>query len=157
MITLEQLSAYLPYKLKGIFTDLPNGREFELTQILINTGNPDYDDNIDVTGIPGAHGGHTSDISNFKPILCPLSELTKGDWIELAKLDGWYDSADECEVCHYGIKQGRYCMIFNLDGFHMSILRQPARVTNQWQLWQYLLKHHYNVFNLPEGEYVRKG
>lgn len=76
-LELEHLAPYLPYSLKGIFTHLPGGKEFELTEIVINKYNGDYDDNIDVTGKCGIHGGETADIENFKPILTPMSDLTK--------------------------------------------------------------------------------
>ena len=125
MITLEIISAYLPHKLKGIFTDLPGEMSFELIGITIE--NEEEFELIKVRGCPGRYGGHSSEISNFKPILRPLSE--------------------------FPIKHAAIAGYWTVKSLIAAILNQSVSV----KTWNKLLSDHYNVFNLKENEYIRKG
>jgi len=135
MITLEILAAYYPHKLKGIFTDLPGEMPFEVVGITIE--NEEELELINVRGCPGRYGGHASDISNFKPILQPLSEL-KDDKETAIKI-----YAISCREHHQA-----YLDIVK-DGGDFDTL--PRYIFDE------LCRRHYNVFNLKENEYIRKG
>jgi hypothetical protein len=131
-LEIKHLAPYLPYNVKGIFTHLPNGREFELTGIIINKDNDEYDDNIDVSGKCGVYGGETADIESFKPILRHMSDYDK------------FESDFDLSTDFYSSHIDNRKELALLNSGSTTYLSDMITVT------EWLFKHHFDVFGLIE-------
>lgn len=100
-------------------------------------------------------------IWNFKPILRPMSDLTKPledgiiPIVELAKLsfpnENWRLTVDRAS-------SPRLNLGFDSNSFwaYNYMSDKNETIFDQLALFQYLLKHHFNVFNISESEYIKK-
>ena len=169
-LTLAHLAPYLPYGLKGIFTHLPGGREFELTSVFINKDDEEYDDSIGVSGTCGQFGGETSDISNFKPILRPMSDLgtaitTSGHELNpIVDLFNTKYAPGAYEVIKIEQSNGACSLTISWDKIRSSIHRfsyawsdgsfvfhngsRHDRVGHQFEMFNKLFSWHFDVFGL---------
>jgi hypothetical protein len=108
-LKLEDLAPYLPYGLKYLDKDtneLTVMRSISTEINLIDMG-----------------WGNAHELKEFKPILRPLSDLTKQD-----------------------------NLVFNVEIYSGLINNIQNQETTQWGVWEYelLLKNHYDVFGLIE-------
>lgn len=141
---------------------------------LILLGNYEKEEYTAVLG--GIHGKRYYDpsgneIEDFKPIIRPLDSLTQecvqSDYnggkpfvpiVELAKISGiaynTHNYVVEADYRGYILNIGILEFVYNIYGdFFCSIGIPYARVDNQLQLFQQLLKWHFWP-NMPEGEEV---
>lgn len=81
-LEMKHLAPYLPYGVKGQFDALGT---LEVTAIEINKGIKGYDDNVDITSRRGLIKSDTVDISNFKPLLIPLTQLNGQAYVDFAE------------------------------------------------------------------------
>lgn len=172
----EILPHYLGTELKGIFTHLPNNRQFEMKGINFSEVE-DFGEEVEVTGVCGVYGGETSFIGNFKPMLRSLNKLT-----ELTSIDT-YNQGNPfiplLEIAYFlGIRYNHYEIAGNSIDFVLSTkyMRENTKTKelrkarfwfsghsfnitrygkmiyfNQLGAIQLLFKWHFNVFNLdPE-------
>ena len=109
-------------------------------------------------------------LSNIKPILHPLSSLTKGvledgkiPIVELAKLN-----LSKLNVANHSWKLGdgvacaiaaSYEIVFQYhdSGFYYKYKDNLRPVHNQLQLFQQLIDWNFNCFGLDESEFIDKG
>lgn len=148
MITTEILHAYAPYELM-VSVRTRHDKEERIGRVCEITDRSNHGDWIKVwfddvytfintnTFETGSSNCHYFFIRQdiIKPILRPLSEL-KGKHHHLGLLD-----TDYAKLANY-----LYDANFSL----------PLLDVISYNATRELLKHHYNVFNLPEGEYVKK-
>lgn len=124
---LKIYSAYLPYGMKAQYN---NGDI--ITIIGVNT------ETIQVNSDFTHYGYSDTRIEDVKPILYDLSYLTKED-LRYAGFDDHIDFlTNEREV--WIKKYGRGNYIKKLPHGH----------------FEYLVSNHYNIFGIPEGEYINK-
>ncbi len=132
---IKELSAYLPYKLEAYVNDLyPKAELVGITRdmCLFN------------------YFGKALTISNgkYKPILRPLSDLTKDEYWKLSGLDPktnfgfWYGkrngTSDKREYITYeGYSSRKYFLNEGVNQF-------------TWKMMQFFFKHHFDVFGLIE-------
>jgi len=160
MITLEEIAGYFPYKLKCIYVNT------KVELILIDTT---------VNASEGAsialyhHIGrsmHYCGLTSFKPILRPLSDLTReiehngGKFmpiVELAKIGIPYkidavlftEVIEDTYALHYESKDEEYVFGFDKDGFYHKCV-MPLHALNQLQLFQKLYEWHFDIHGLIE-------
>lgn len=134
-----ELAPYLPYGLKGIFSDLPGNRVFSVTGLIEDEDN--LDNEMLVHGKPGAYGGHSSSLDNFKPILRPLSDLIQPEYVKII----WEDES-------------------YLLGPEWTPIEQAKRVIHNknfidicftWNTLEKFFAYHFDIFGLIErGEAI---
>jgi hypothetical protein len=134
-LELRHLAAYLPYGLKGIFTNLPGGLPFELQGI--NIDDEDGEQVIKVHGVPGRWGGQVSEIRNIKPILRPLTECE-----QYLNIEG-------------GIELDSSLLALNGSLNSINIYPDGSEWTHSIDVYnnvyQWLFEHHFDVFGLIDA------
>lgn len=168
-LTIEQLAVYLPYGLKGKITNNPLKDEIhKLSGIL-------YDDLANL-GEGGMFGYCQRKFDSFKPILYPISMLTKEitnggrTFIPILELfeivfGGCYDESNTL-IKHVGNKiaistsiekltyyVNEQCFISESMGEEGETWNPPF---NQFQLFQKLAEWHINFIGIPEELYIDK-
>ncbi|QWT88135.1 hypothetical protein KBP46_10035 [Chryseobacterium sp. PCH239] len=158
---LKIYSAYLPYDLE--FEAF--GRRGKINEIQLK---PDFVLGLDID----SHVRHFYPDSGL-PILYDLSYLTKEiehegkkitPIVELAKLG---TGEQECGVtngnlgtCYVNAKnEKKGFFIYHPEGYFIWQVgknAEPMIVKNQLKLFQKLLEWHFNIFSLPESEYINK-
>ena len=140
-ITLEQLAPYLPYGLKMIF-ESKGGRIIELMNITNSKLGVYFSD---------GYGAMNLKHSGFKPILRPLTDLTKE--IEVNGTETYLDLINknlnenpecDCEIS-YDTHENFYvikCYSGKVYGWELNIIQYE------------LLKLHFNIFDLDESQYI---
>lgn len=131
---LKILSAYLPYKLR--FLELFFKEESTLFKI-------DFEEEIYSTISDDDYEVYSSDGYDMKPILRDLSDLTK-------------------EIEHNGerfvpVEELNSIYSFDCSNEEMAthILKLEIDSMPYW-LFEKLISWHFNVFSLPESEYIKK-
>lgn len=134
-LTLEVLSAYLPYDTQLIF----NGETNTMKSCFNNI------DKSDVYITDNYHGQYSLKVRNFKPILYPLARLTEEAFSEKLYIEEIVnDTEQHCDA--YDEWMDSY-----IDNpLPERILQAPYEVVLE------LLKQHYNVFDLAPNLYIDK-
>ena len=137
---LKQLAGYLPYGLKGICTE-------EFTGIETVYGISYYKDSSDIYLITSFDD---LDIEYFKPILRPLSDLTKEINYGLSTYAFTYlFEIGDCDGCVFEFEHGNIKTIKALENIskynsYNDINYLPNAVVNM------MYEHHFDVFGLIE-------
>lgn len=138
---LKVLSAYLPYKLKlkTPYGFRPNGKESTgISRVAYLTGDLYAD-----------LENKTFEINEFKPILFPLEDLTKPITIG----GKTFKVEDEIfAMCNVGLSSN--AKKYWKENFIENIKNTPYTQLS-YEVVQKLLEWKFNVFNLPEDEYVK--
>lgn len=124
-LELKHLAPYLPYGLK--IQGQTHGEIAEMSSV--NEGN------VNIKG-RGFQYGWWADIFDIKPILRPLSDLTKDEFTQ-----GWYKTCD-CRTPH------------NINSAHLELtdlLRENLITEIPYILYQFLIENHFDVFGLIEA------
>jgi len=126
-LELRQILPYVAYGVKGIFTILGN-RPFAIDGFSIE------DDEVIVRGYPGAYGGHSDSIENFKPLLIPLDQLTD-------------EIANEYKIF------GRVHTLFNGEIVNTATAKDFLKMgikngSIKYSIMSDLISKHYDVFDL---------
>jgi len=112
--------------------------------------------------IRAREGYYDSEIWNFKPALHSMNRLTmpleNGEipLIELAKINDpdldWFLSKENKCV------SGGWFFYYDPQKkeFKLKFQNHFAWTSNTMQIFQYLINNHFNIFNLPESEYIEK-
>lgn len=141
-LQLAHLAPYLPYKLK-IKGD-SNG------EIAILSTLSEMSVNIDGRG---TQYGMWSGIDEIKPILRPLSDLTKNiegigiPMVELAKI---WDRDSLWVLDGYYAKSSKVYFSFSENSFFAKIDGDISPINHQFELFQKLFELHFDVFGLIE-------
>lgn len=125
-LELKHLAPYLPYGLKGIIKNK--------TVLLQNLNK------YSLETIPSIHGYTYCSFEHFKPILRPLSDLTKEIEIDGKKIVPRYTGI----LCKYEIIMNPDFSFFDGIGSNNEIDDMPYRVI------QKLLEWHFDIFGLIE-------
>ncbi|WP_223559576.1 hypothetical protein [Chryseobacterium lathyri] len=150
---LKIYAAYFPYGLearvdKDTYLQPDSERIGKVTQINLEHGNYEL-------VITAENGYYLCDLDQAKPILYDLSYLTK-------EIEGGVFLINEIANVispdqSFSIIQNEDMIILDFDEeytFHTlsvkNMMRQP------YEIIQILLKHHFNVFNLSEDQYINK-
>lgn len=153
-LTIQHIAPYLPYGLQVQISKQPlRGEIHKLAGIL-------YDGLVRL-GEGGMYGFPQRDFESIKPILYPISCLTKNiqhegrefcPLIELAKIAFGYDDWEiEDDYAIYGSLDFMY-----EDGSFTADRWEAVDVPNQYQLFQKLAEWHINFVGIPEGLYIDK-
>ena len=140
IIELKNLAPYLPYGLKGICTE-------EFTGIETVYGISYYKDSSDIYLITSFDD---LDIEYFKPILRPLSDLTKEINYGLSTYAFTYlFEIGDCDGCVFEFEHGNIKTIKALENIskynsYNDINYLPNAVVNM------MYEHHFDVFGLIE-------
>jgi hypothetical protein len=140
-LTLEHLSAYLPYGLIGQLKQYPNGTCVKLGTYLSNSERK-----------------WTIDMfveSSVLPILCPLSSLTETIWFEGKEINpsefikDWYNEkyATEIEDLEYYKLENEFALF---GVFHSTEEKETEIIAMPYQAYQLLLKMKIDIFGLIE-------
>ncbi len=137
-LTLEILSAYLPHQLKLMFEK--SGRIITMKSCFNNNDNSD----LCITDVKESNG-YNFKIWNFKPILYPLSRLTKESFNDNTYIENIVlDSEQHCDAYDEWLES----YIDNPDPDR--IMQAPYEILHE------LVKQHYNVFNLADNIFIDK-
>jgi len=134
-MTIEQLSAYLPYEI-----DIFWKYEKLLLRSLLITGRCQLIDDYDqVFGV---------EIKHIKPYLRPLSQLTEtivheGKEVNVADIF-WQEFGAGVSINYKKVWQGVF----------MDNIKNSPYTSIQYGTLQTLLQYHFNIFNLPESEFI---
>lgn len=167
MKTKEELiriySAYLPY---GLLIETRTDEEIKTDESYISklTG-------VHYDGLDHEFGNNWD--SEVRPLLYDLSYLTKEiehegkkiiPIVELAKIgtreEDCYVTNENIGTCYVNAKyQKKGFFIYHPNGYFMWQVgksAEPLTVWNQHELFQKLYEWHFNVFHLPEDQYINK-
>lgn len=164
---LKIYSAYFPYKLEMQHIDTDWAEDREMTVILTGV----FEDCLTFNQASDYY--YNDDQIVIKPVLYPLEYLTKeiehdGKMItpivELAKIG---TGEKECGVtngnlgtCYVNAKnEKKGFFIYHPKGYFIWQVgknAEPLIVKNQLELFQKLLEWHFNIFQLPESDYINK-
>lgn len=142
---LECIAPYLPYDVKGVF--LFNGKK---EGQIVNKSKT-----LDLRTV--AFYIENSDHIYFKPILRPVSDLTKpcleGGKVpieELVKMlfegSNVVKTNNERIECLFEVKGERSTIRFNT--LHLGFNLYPSDIFDQFKAMQFMYKHHFDVFGL---------
>ncbi len=137
-ITLKELSAYLPYKIQGVADFLPD------TIFIVNS--------ISCTWVKGytKEGNNVPlgcNIKKFKPLLRPLSDLTKEIEINgerFVPID-WFEKNVNKTISFFQAMNLNYSLNIDIETENYS---QTIDLYNGYLVVQKLLEWHFDCFNL---------
>jgi len=141
-IELKQLTGYLPYGLKGNLENLDYYDTVMNKELYrIETGKTENSKTYDVMVIVGDEEGN---ISDFKPILRPLSDLTKeievnGNRFLPAEILFSIDNSEIDDFKLYG----------TMPNYWKDALKIKPRYYDFWQI-QFLYEWHFDIHGLIE-------
>lgn len=115
--------------------------------------------------------------NTFKPLLHSLDKLTEPildggliPIVELAKETAWFETNEETQVEYDSDDFDTWCNVYDNSGdkvlwtinfnhttdCFVQMIPDTPNISYQKECWEFLKKHHFNLYDLPKESYIEK-